>query len=193
MKYPLEPASIDTSKALFVFALPSEAAGEFDRCSCLFTGVGKVNAAYHLTKQIAKHKPGLIINLGSAGSNIFQRGTIVCCTQFIQRDMDATGLGFKSFETPFSGEPALLEYGHFIERLPTGICGSGDHFETAHTNTGYHVVDMEAYALAFIAKKEQVPFLCLKYISDGADGGAADDWSTEVHKAASAFKKIICF
>jgi len=33
--------------------------------------------------------------------------------------------------------------------------------------------------------------LCLKYISDGADGMAADDWMEQVHNAAAAFKKIL--
>ncbi|HEY6900292.1 MAG TPA: hypothetical protein VI233_06605 [Puia sp.] len=61
----------------------------------------------------------------------------------------------------------------------------------AHTTTAYGVVDMEAYALAFIAMKEQIPFLCLKYISDGADGAAADDWTVQVHNAAVAFRKIL--
>jgi adenosylhomocysteine nucleosidase len=49
---------------------------------------------------------------------------------------------------------------------------------------------MEAYALALIAKKEGIPFLCLKYISDGADNNAADDWTVLVHKAAVAFGEI---
>ena len=30
--------------------------------------------------------------------------------------------------------------------------------------------------------KEKITILCLKYISDGADGNAVDDWSTEVKK-----------
>jgi len=55
----------------------------------------------------------------------------------------------------------------------------------------YNVIDMEAYALAVTAKKENIPFLCLKYISDGADGLAADDWSLNVHKAAKAFKELL--
>ena len=50
---------------------------------------------------------------------------------------------------------------------------------------------MEAYAFAYVAMKEQIPFLCLKYISDGADGAAAEDWMVQVHHAAAAFKKIL--
>ena len=137
----------------------------------------KVSAAYALTKSIAQHKPAMIINLGSAGSNTFSKGTIVCCTQFIQRDMDVRGLGFQLYETPLSGIDPVLQYGLQMVGLPQGICGTGDSFEMNHDVTAYTVVDMEAYPLALIAQKENIPFLCLKYISDGADGSAADDWN----------------
>ena len=50
---------------------------------------------------------------------------------------------------------------------------------------------MEAYPLALIAKQENIPFLCLKYISDGADGTAATDWPEMVKLAGSALKKTI--
>lgn len=177
--------------ALFVFALESEAAEEFTDCNTLITGIGKVSAAYALTKSIAQHKPAMIINLGSAGSNTFSKGTIVCCTQFIQRDMDVRGLGFQLYETPLSGIDPVLQYGLQMEGMPQAICGTGDSFEMNHDVTAYTVVDMEAYPLALIAQKENIPFLCLKYISDGADGSAADDWNELVHKAATAFRQLL--
>lgn len=176
---------------LFVFALPSEAAGEFDKQNVLICGIGKVNAAYHLSKSILEDKPSLIVNLGSAGSKKFSRGEVVCCTSFVQRDMDVRGLGFQLYETPLSGQPPLLQYGLTLDNLSQGICGTGDSFEMAHTNDDYDVIDMEAYPLAYIAMKENIPFLCLKYISDGADGMAADDWTEQVHNAASAFKNVL--
>ena len=40
-------------------------------------------------------------------------------------------------------------------------------------------------------KEEKLPFLCLKYISDGADGNAVDDWSTEVKKAAQKLRETL--
>ena len=176
---------------LFVFALTSEAAEEFTGFNSLIAGVGKVSAAFHLTKAVSQKRPGLIINLGSAGSNKFKRGEVVCCTKFIQRDIDVTALGFKKYETPWSGLDPVLSYGLKLEGLQEGICGTGDNFETAHATDDYDVIDMEAYALALVAMKEQIPFLCLKYISDGADGTAAEDWTVQVHNAAVAFKKII--
>ena len=182
---------LEFKDAFFVFALDIEAAGEFEGVNKVITGSGKVNATYELTRAIYQRKPKLIVNLGSAGSNQFKRGEVICCTQFLQRDMDARGLGFKPYETPFSGTEPVLKYGIRIEGLPEGICGTGDSFEMNHLSADYNVVDMEAYSFAYVAMKEGIPFLCLKYISDGADGTAAEDWMVQVHHAATAFKNIL--
>ena len=54
---------------------------------------------------------------------------------------------------------------------------------------------MESYALAKICKLEKIPFICIKYISDGDDGKAADDWQDSVSDSANdlfdIYKKII--
>jgi len=174
---------------LLVFALESEAGKEFENFNKVFVGIGKIKATYNLTKAIQKSVPDLIINLGTAGSTAFDRGNVVNCNRFIQRDMDVRALGFQKFETPFSDEPVLLEYGLKIENLPNGICGSGDQFEIEHINREYNVIDMEAFALAKVAEQEEIDFLCLKYISDGADGNAADDWTIEVQKASVSLRR----
>lgn len=176
---------------LFTFALASEAAEVFEAHNPLICGIGKVSATYQLQKAIQQKSPSLIVNLGSAGSNYFQRGEVICCTKFIQRDMDVMALGYERYETPLSGLPPVLEYGLSMDGLQEGICGTGDNFEMAHAATEYNVVDMEAYALALVAMKEDIPFLCLKYISDGADGNAATDWTVQVHRAAVAFGKVL--
>lgn len=176
---------------LFVFALESEASDKFDDLDTLFIGVGKVNAAYHLTKKIAESKPSVIVNLGSAGSNVFDKGSVVCCTKFIQRDMDVTMLGCQLYETPFCDVEPVLDYGIQVDFLPQGICGTGDSFEVNHTANAYNVVEMEAYPLAYIAYRENIPFLCLKYISDGADDSAAEEWTVTVKNAAAELRKVL--
>ncbi|OMP74975.1 nucleosidase [[Flexibacter] sp. ATCC 35208] len=183
--------SFPLENVLFSFALAAEAAEVFESHHTLITGIGKVNAAYELTKAIQIKRPALIVNLGSAGSSFFQRGEVVCCTKFIQRDMDVRGLGYELYETPFSGLPPLLEYGLKMDGVNEGICGTGDNFEMGHSVTAYNVVDMESYAIAMIAMKEKIHFLCLKYISDGADDNAAEDWLVQVHKAAVAYGKLL--
>lgn len=183
--------SFPVENVLFSFALASEAAEVFEGYNSLITGIGKVNAAYELTKAIQYKRPSLVVNLGSAGSNYFQRGEVVCCTKFVQRDMDVRGLGYELYETPLSGLPPVLEYGLAMEGIREGVCGTGDNFEMGHAVTAYNIVDMEAYALAMITMKENIPFLCLKYISDGADDNAAEDWTVQVHKAAVTYGELL--
>ncbi|NGM63902.1 nucleosidase [Sphingobacterium sp. SGR-19] len=182
-----QTSAFPVEDTLFTFALASEAADIFTEYSPLICGIGKVNATYGLMTAIQQKRPSLIVNLGSAGSNHYKKGEVVCCTKFVQRDMDVRGLGFEQYETPLSGLPPVLEYGLRMEGLPETICGTGDNFEMAHAETIYQIVDMEAYALALVAMKENIPFLCLKYISDGADDNAAEDWTVQVHQAAVAF------
>lgn len=180
-----------SNEALFVFALAEETAGLFSDNRCLMTGVGKINAAYSLTRQIHLHRPNFIVNIGTAGSSTFKQGEIVCCTNFVQRDMDVTPLGFAKYETPFSNLPPVLSYGLQTHLFPCVTCGSGDTFEQAQNLANYEVVDMEAFSLAYVAIQEQIPFLCLKYISDGANEDAAKDWTVSVPVAARALKNAI--
>ncbi len=176
---------------LLVFAMEVEAGNHFEEQRKIFTGIGKVNAVYELMKAISEQKPNIVINLGTAGSTQFNKGEIVCCTEFIQRDMEVTALGFQKFETPFSNESVVLNYGLNLENLPKGICGSGDNFEMEHQNPEYNVIDMEAFALAKICQRENIPFLCLKYISDGANDNAVSDWNEEVKKVSKRLRDII--
>ena len=162
-------------KILTVFALESETQSLFTDIPILYTGVGKVNASYNLTKAITQKKPDVILNIGTAGSKKFNYGNIILCNKFIQIDMNATAFGYKPFETPNDQTPQILEYFTLNENIfdGIGICGTGDSFEINITgDEPYDVVDMEAYALAKIAKAENIPFVCVKFISDGADNNA---------------------
>lgn len=46
----------------------------------------------------------------------------------------------------------------------------------------FDLVDMEGYALASVSKAFGVPFASFKYISDGSDDDAADQWVDEVKR-----------
>ncbi len=171
-------------KILTVFALQEETQGLFDQSfndnKIIYTGVGKVNASYHLTKEIGINRPDIIINIGTAGSKVFNYGEIVLCEKFIQRDMIATVFGYEPFVTPSDSIPQILEYpSGFVRHFENyGICGTGDTFETNIVGDElYNVVDMEGFALAKVAFLEKIPFICIKFISDGADNNAPQSWS----------------
>lgn len=179
---------------LVVVALELEAQGLFEQAelSVLYTGLGKVNAALSVARRLATLRaqgalPDLVVNFGTAGSQTFATGSVIACREFVQRDMDVTGLGFALGETPFEALPAKLSFPPVFQGLPEGVCGTADRFETGTGGLACDVIDMEAYALAKACLAEGVPFACAKYISDGADHAAADDWQASLPKAAAAF------
>jgi adenosylhomocysteine nucleosidase len=177
-------------------ALPIESQGRFEAegVPVLFTGIGKVNAAHRLTRALAQARAEggapLVVNFGTAGSRRLAAGAIVACRRFVQRDMDVTGLGFAQHETPFEDVPRELEFPEVFPDLPHGVCGSGDRFEHAAQAPDFDVVDMEAYALAKVCHFEGVPFACVKFVTDGADASAANDWSANLPRAAEAFVSL---
>ncbi|MFT4967965.1 MAG: adenosylhomocysteine nucleosidase [Candidatus Deianiraeaceae bacterium] len=182
-------------KILTLFALQEETQGLFNDVAVVYTGVGKVNASYSITKEIYQNRPDLIINFGTAGSKVFHYGDIISCNKFIQRDMHATAFGYDDFVTPNDSAPKILEsHNNFTCKDKyfdsTGICGTGDSFVTNITGKEqYNVVEMEAYAYAKISNIENIPFLCIKFISDGADGNAPKQWEESLMIGAQKMRK----
>tara|TARA_Y100000114_G_C11679534_1_gene287897 strand:- start:112 stop:825 length:714 start_codon:yes stop_codon:yes gene_type:complete len=186
-------------KILLVCALEVETQGkewlkDFD---VVYTGVGKVNATYALTTHFGKYGSyipySLVINYGTAGSRKIKKKQLVDCTKFIQRDMDVTGLGFMRGETPFEDDPPLTikSTSEFNPINRNALCGSGDNFVEDKTNYYGEVVDMEAYALAKVCYKRQVPFISFKYITDGADEQAHEDWEANLAQGIEEFHKRV--
>ena len=184
-------------KFLLVCALEVETQGQLDNYDVLYTGVGKVNATLKLTQKFGKYGSyipyDLVINYGTAGSRKYKKGELVDCTKFIQRDMDVTGLGFQRGETPFEKQPPLvIETESLFNPIgKNATCGSGDSFVEDRSQYYGEVVDMEAYALSKVCYHYQIPFISFKYISDGADDNANDDWDENVAKGIEVFKEKV--
>jgi adenosylhomocysteine nucleosidase len=191
---------------LIVCALKVETQGQLDNYfdderQILYTGVGKVNATLKLTQRLhSSHlhympiMPKLVINYGTAGSRKIKKKTLVDCTKFIQRDMDVTGLGFMKGETPFEQDPPFIIQQQNIEFNPIGrnaTCGTGDNFAEDKSQYYGEVVDMEAYALAKVCYLYDVPFISFKYITDGADEQAHEDWEANLADGIKVFKEKI--
>jgi adenosylhomocysteine nucleosidase len=182
---------------IVVMALRVESSGVFEAAGVpvLYSGVGKVNAAIALTKELSRYaqqgeEMPLVVNFGSAGSRCFAHGTLVACQEFLQRDMDVRGLGFALGVTPYDEAPSALLFDPVFTHLPAAVCGSGDSFATADIEVECAVIDMEAYALAKVCWHENAAFGCVKYVTDGADHTAADDWQRNVHVAAEEFLQL---
>ena len=188
---------------LFVAAIEDEVQGRLEAlgAAVLYVGVGKINAAYHLTQFIYEarsqgHEIDLVVNVGTAGSSKFPTHSVVECTTFLQRDMDVRPLGFQIGETPFDSMIGEIKVERQLKGLPEARCGTGDNFETAKADAvraaglDCDVVDMEAFALAKVCVHEKIGFASIKYISDGCDHAAAGDWKENVKKAAQVFEDL---
>ena len=182
---------------LVAIALPVEEQGALGGLGLdlLYTGLGKVNAAAALARRLAERRvagqaPRLVVNFGTAGSRRFNTHALVACDRFVQRDMDVSPLGFERGHTPFDDHGGELGFEAVFTGLESGVCGTGDSFETGPAAVACDVVDMEAYALAKVCRLESLPFACAKFITDGADHSAADDWASNLPRAAEGFRRL---
>lgn len=180
----------DLKDVSLVMALPGESQGLFEgeKIPVVYTGIGKVNAAIAAMDVIHRTNCKVMINLGTAGSSKFKTHDLVEVSMFAQRDMDISPLGFQIGETPFDPIPAGIELVPFFAELPKGVCGTGDAFETGAPKVPCDLVDMEGYALAKVCRKMGVQLVSLKYITDGADEHAHNDWETNLRHGA---KKLL--
>ncbi len=193
----MDSNGINETKILIVCALEIETQGQLDDWDVIYTGVGKINATMKLVDRLTDYnyaRPELVINYGTAGSRKIKKKTLVDCTKFVQRDMDVTGLGFMRGETPFENDvPLMLDFG-ITKHNPIGrraTCGSGDSFVEDRTQYYGEVVDMEAYALAKVCYRYDIPFVSFKYITDGADEQAHEDWEANLAQGIIEFKEQI--
>ena len=181
---------------LYVVAIKEEVDTEFiDKFDVLITGVGKVNAAYELTRHLAENKNiyNLVVNFGTAGSNYLNPGTFVDCTRFYEKDMDCLPLGFEPFQTPFEKE-IIIDFSleSIFNPLNKNLsCYTGDKFVTEDLDY-QGIFDMEAYALAKVCKSFQLPFISFKYISDGANSDSSGDWTENISSGYKIFyQKVV--
>jgi adenosylhomocysteine nucleosidase len=142
------------------------------------SGIGKVNAAFKVIDIIYNFSPDLIINMGTAGHNKLVGDNIYQCTQFIQRDMDVTPLGYQEYVTPCEETKEQILINKYRKtNLPQAICGTGDNFCVNDTPKSiWDLAEMEGYVFAKACLKYNIPFLCFKIISDNADENSKDTY-----------------
>lgn len=163
----------------------------------VYTGVGKVNAAYEATKAIAEaHSLGFhpeVINYGTVGSCKSDLEGMHKVTRFVQRDMNTEPQAPRGV-TPFE---AGLPYLDFSPDMVKGLTvGTGDQFvhedEDWFIENDIDIVDMEAYAIASVCKKMGVNFTCYKYITDYVGTPHQTDvWEKNVANGVESILKIL--
>jgi adenosylhomocysteine nucleosidase len=172
---------------LIVFALKEEdCIKEYPGWIKIYTGVGKINATYSLTKAILKHNPNKIINFGTAGGINIKKHSFVKINKFIQLDMKCNQLSINTYSTPFEEDLGFIG----SEGI---ICGTSDTFITnsIELKNIVDLVDMESYSLAKVCKFENVKFESYKYITDECNGDSSNDWKENIKKAKQNYENIM--
>jgi adenosylhomocysteine nucleosidase len=155
----------------------------------VYTGIGKVNAARTVARYLtANPHTQRVYNYGTAGAEDDSvAGELLEVNAVIERDMDLTPLGLPKFVTQEKQVPFIYTSNRDTEI----ICGTGDSF--ARPKSPYHIVDMEAYAIANVCRSFGVSdFYCYKYISDtNSDEDPGEAWKENVSKGAEKFANVL--
>lgn len=188
MSYEMKP--IAGKNVLFVMAADAEY-GVFlrTRISPLMTGVGPVEAAVVLTKELARllshdDMPDLVVSLGSAGSATLEQAEIYQVSAVSYRDMDASAFGFEKGKTPFLDLPVSVELPLRIPGIPAATLSTGANVVSgaAYQSIDAEMVDMETFAILRACQSFSIPLIGLRGISDGRhDVNHIDDWTQYLH------------
>lgn len=175
---------------LFVMAADAEY-GVFlrTRISPLMTGVGPVEAAVALTKELARLSshddlPDLVVSLGSAGSAMLEQAEVYQVSEVSYRDMDASAFGFEKGKTPFLDLPVSVELPLRIPGIATATLSTGANVVSgaAYQSIPADMVDMESFAILRACQSFGIPLIGLRGISDGRhDVNHIEDWTQYLH------------
>ncbi|NLL55917.1 MAG: 5'-methylthioadenosine/adenosylhomocysteine nucleosidase [Clostridiales bacterium] len=165
----------------------------------VLSGIGKVNASYAATLLIHLYKPKLIISTGvSGGLGILNVLDIVVATKTCQHDVDTSALGdpvgfvstvnciYFPTDEKISNEFAKTLNAHM------GVLACGDCFvadnklrDSIANNFDAIACDMESGAIGQVCHIENVPYVALRCISDGAGDNAELTYSQVLQKASA--------
>ena len=160
---------------LYVMAAEAEYGPHLSsRISPFMTGVGPVEAAVAVTRELARLEAGaglpqLVVSLGSAGSSRLEQAGVYQATAVSYRDMDASPLGFEAGVTPFLGLPAIIPLGPLVPGLARATLSTGGGIVTGddYASVGADMVDMETYAVLRACQQFGLPLVAIRGISDG--------------------------
>ena len=64
-----------------------------------------------------------------------------------------------------------------------GICNTGDGFLTDASQIAGDVIDMEAFAQAFVCRSKEIPFISVKYVTDIIGHNSVKHWEDKLADA----------
>lgn len=186
--------------ALVVAALHEEVA-HIGGVEVLVTGVGKAVAAATLARRLADGPtPSQVVNVGTAGAVATVAGHLVEIGYVTQHDFP-----YRAIESLVG---TAVVHGYLLapgsapqaaDAIPPGrtVLATGDTFVADATRasaiaaSGVHLVDMEAFAYAATCAAFDLPFRCVKAVSDAADTDAGESWLDRIDDCARALAEWV--
>lgn len=155
------------------------------------TGIGKTRSAMKLTEALCNELPDLVLNMGTSGSYEHKVGDIFVCRRFIDRDYETVKLPGVEYEIDMI--LTHKEQNILPDWLSTngaiGTCNTGDSFITEIAAMDGDVVDMEAFAQAFVCREFAVPFISVKYITDIIGQNSVKHWEDKLSDAREGLER----
>lgn len=170
---------------LIVAATKAEAAYVPAGLRLLVTGLGKTAAATAVARELASYETLddlVVVNVGTAGAlhdhhqGIFEPGVV------LNHDINADAIRALGYDPE---ERLELGTGSAALTLATGDVFVTDPVVRAALAARADLVDMEGYAVAYVARSFGVPVRLVKHVSDNADESALD-WPAMVDRSARA-------
>ncbi|MGL4768822.1 MAG: hypothetical protein ACRCW6_01170 [Mycoplasmoidaceae bacterium] len=175
-------------RKLFIFAYQDEM--PYSKYNFLLTGIGRVKAAYSLTKFLTCHKPDLIINVGVAGSSKkYNVGSVIIANKSFSIESEDSVYQPKPHECKLS-----LFYTKKIINLfkskkilfKSDSVGSSEkfiHFKNYKKIKNLpDVIDMELSAFVEVANNFNIPIVSIKVVSDNYDKKHKFNLNSEIIK-----------
>ncbi len=163
------------------------------------SGIGKTSSAIASTLIINKYSIKKIINIGSAGilKKIYKFKDIIIIKKFYYHDVNITTFNYKLGEIPnlpknFKSNKKLLKKIIILLKEKTinfhlGNIATGDTFITNKSKNKIKksfpkiiCVDMEATSIAHTCYIFNIPFICIKIISDKSNKKSKKDFKNNI-------------
>lgn len=149
----------------------------------MFSGMGKVNAACATTTLIHVCGCDLILNEGLSGGLQVSISSFIVAERFVEHDFDLTPIGYPLAKKPFEeifieADKELVEFAEGLEcaKVTRGTLGTGDSFISDAEKTALFIkefnetaCDMESAAIASVCKRNNIPLIAIRKVSDNAE------------------------
>jgi adenosylhomocysteine nucleosidase len=177
------------------------------------SGIGRANTAMNAALIAKEFKPDEIINVGSAGGlqNEQKILDIVIPSEVVAVDVDLTVLGCeygqilgdqKSYFANAKIQEKLINAAKGLATVHTGIVGSSEAFicreEQVHNihsrfNNSVVCVEMEAFSIAVVCRRFNIPFAVIRSLSDVPAHGEGNehDFNAFLDKASDNAAQLL--